>query len=188
MLLQGWQFSSSCPVLGPLLTCPTTAVLYPGDTAQDLDLLAREVATAPTTLLILDGTWHQARKIWTGSPCLHGVRRVKLCLSSESEYVVRSQPRAGCLSTLECAAHSLARLEGRPEVVDQLLAPLRAMCNSQIHHGGRQGHPSTFVTENNQYRKRKQRYTAGHTTDDSKDLSLQIELEETGDLELACVS
>ena len=144
--------------------------------------------TAPTTLLILDGTWHQARKIWTGSPCLHGVRRVKLCLSSESEYVVRSQPRAGCLSTLECAAHSLARLEGRPEVVDQLLAPLRAMCNSQIHHGGRQGHPSTFVTENNQYRKRKPRYTAGHTTDDSKDLSLQIELEETGDLELACVS
>ena len=114
--LQGRQFSSSCPVLGPLLSSPTTAVLYPGDTAEDLDLLPRQGTSTPTTLLILDGTWHQARKIWTSSPSLHGLRRVKLCLSSESEYVVRSQPRSGCLSTLECAAHSLARLEGRPEV------------------------------------------------------------------------
>ena len=74
------------------------------------------------------------------------------------------------------------------QVVDQLLSPLRAMCNSQIHHGGRQGHPSTFVQENNQFRKRKPQYTAGHITENIKDPSLQKELEETGDLELDCVS
>ena len=84
-----------------------------------------------------------------------------VCVTSPSEYIVRTQPSLGCLSTLEAAAHSLAALEARPEIVEQLVAPLVAMCNTQIRHGA-VTHDSkdikTIKLENSAYEKRKPQF------------------------------
>lgn len=158
---QGHTFPGSCPALSSLLDSPHTLVLYPGPGSQDLDTLQGEDQGEGRNVIILDGTWDQARKIWNANPALHKVRRVSLSLQSPSEYVVRTQPMVGCLSTLETAAHTVARLEGRMEIVEPLLGPLRAMCNIQIHRGRGSGEAATFLQENREYVKRKPQYRDG---------------------------
>ena len=82
-------------------------------------------------------------------------------MSTPSEYIVRTQPSLGCISTLEAAAHSLAALEARPDIVETLVAPLVAMCNTQIRHGA-VTHDSkdikTIKLENSAYEKRKPQF------------------------------
>ena len=85
-----------------------------------------------------------------------------MSLSTPSEYVVRTQPSVGCLSTLEAGAHCLALLEDRPDIIDPLLAPLVAMCSVQINHGA-VVHESrdikTVQNNNRHYQKRKPQYS-----------------------------
>ena len=99
--------------------------------------------------------------MYNSSPCLQRLRKVSLTVTAPSEYVVRTQPRVGCLSTLEAGAHSLAILEDRPEIVQPLLAPLVAMCNVQINHGAVLHHSKdikTVQSMNRQYQKRKPQF------------------------------
>jgi len=154
-LLQGEAFS-----LASLPLTPTSYMVYPGEGATDLrDLvLEGQEGEGEVTLVFLDGTWRQAGAMWRRSPSLHHLPRVRLGEVGPSEYVVRSQPIQGGLSTLEAAAHSLALLEGRPEVVGALLRPLRALCNLQIHHGRLGPSPATYREENLRYCKRKPQY------------------------------
>ena len=99
--------------------------------------------------------------IFSQNPSLQRLRKVHVSVSAPSEYIVRTQPAAGCLSTLEAAAHSLAVLEARPDIVEPLVAPLVAMCNIQIRHGA-VAHESrdikTTRLENSQYQKRKPQF------------------------------
>lgn len=95
------------------------------------------------------------------NPAIQRLRKVTVSVSTPSEYIVRTQPSSGCLSTLEAAAHSLAALEARPEIVESLVAPLVAMCNTQIRHGA-VTHDSQDIksikVENSEYQKRKPQY------------------------------
>lgn len=52
-----------------------------------------------------------------------------------SEYVIRSQPTEGCLSTLETAAEALSLVEESSAYKDVLLQPLKALCDFQLDHG-----------------------------------------------------
>ena len=54
----------------------------------------------------------QARKLYSRNPALQQLARVTVT-AGPSQYLVRTQPRPGCLSTLEAGAHSLAALEVR---------------------------------------------------------------------------
>lgn len=111
-----------------------------------------------TVLVLLDGTWDQARKMFARSPLLQNLPRVFLSLDIPSEYVVRTQPMRGCISTLEAGAHSLAMMEGRPEVVEALLGPLRAMCRQQINHGAVLHEDKKAKQANMEFVKRKPQY------------------------------
>jgi DTW domain-containing protein YfiP len=143
-VFQGKAFPGASSALAERLGACDTFVLYPGETAVPVESLAEGEARRVGTLVLLDGTWEQARKMWRASPALHLLPRLRLSVEGPSEYVVRSQPAAGCLSTLEAAAHALAALEGRPELPELLLRPLRAMCNVQIHHGAGRSDPALF--------------------------------------------
>jgi DTW domain-containing protein YfiP len=108
--------------VGALLADPShlPVLLYPGREALNLSetrepdgtpkprFAALEGALARKTLLvvILDATWSGARKMLRLSPRLQALDRIMFTPSAMSRYVIKQQPQAGCLSTLE-AVHEL---------------------------------------------------------------------------------
>jgi DTW domain-containing protein YfiP len=78
---------------------------------------------------------------------------VKLLLEGTSEYVIRTQPTDGCLSTLETAAQALALVEGSNEILEILLRPMKALCLFQLNHGAVTHQSIEFRTKHNMYPK-----------------------------------
>lgn len=62
------------------------------------------------------------------SPLLGKLKTCKLVGVAVSEYVVRTQPTEGCLSTLESAAISLGIIEDKPWLKEALVGPLHYLC------------------------------------------------------------
>jgi DTW domain-containing protein len=74
-------------------------------------------------VILLDGTWSQAKALWWRNPWMLKCRRVLLNPSRPSRYgKLRREPRSDGLSTLESAAMLLSRLERRGEIETTLLA------------------------------------------------------------------
>jgi len=79
-------------------------------------------------LIVLDGTWSQAKTLWWRNPWLLKCRRLVLMPEHPSAYgKLRREPRRDSLSTLESAALALSALEGDPALYDRLTAPLRKL-------------------------------------------------------------
>lgn len=75
-------------------------------------------------IILLDGTWAQAKTLWWRNAWLLKCRRIVLNPKVRSLYgQARKEPRRESLSTLESGALLLSRLENRPELFDQALAP-----------------------------------------------------------------
>lgn len=75
-------------------------------------------------IILLDGTWSQAKTLWWRNAWLLKCPRIVLNPKVRSLYgQARKEPRRESLSTLESAALLLARLEDRPEIFDTALAP-----------------------------------------------------------------
>jgi DTW domain-containing protein YfiP len=85
-------------------------------------------------LIVLDGTWSQAKALWWRNPWLLKCRRIVLGPKEASRYGgLRREPRRDGLSTIEATAMLLAKLEARPEIetalhasFERLLAKYRA--------------------------------------------------------------
>jgi DTW domain-containing protein YfiP len=74
-------------------------------------------------VVLLDGSWSQAKALWWRNPWMLKCRRILLNPSRPSRYgKLRREPRSDGLSTIESAAMLLSRLEGRAEIEDSLLA------------------------------------------------------------------
>jgi DTW domain-containing protein YfiP len=92
-------------------------VLYPGRGSVDLSAAPREelsrLAPAGKRLLVfvIDGTWATARRTMRLSTNLSRLPRVCFSPRRESQFKVRKQPAAHCLSTLE-AIHEMIELLG----------------------------------------------------------------------------
>ena len=71
------------PELMTVLESPNTLLLYPGDDAVDIVDLP---AGIPYNLLLLDGTWAQAKGIYTQNPALRKLKKVFL-FSCPIEYL-----------------------------------------------------------------------------------------------------
>lgn len=78
--------------------------------------------TAPVHLVVLDGTWPQARRMVQRISGLRGVRRLALAPPAHALVRLRRTRTAEEMSTLEAVAQALGFLEG-PAVA----APLRAL-------------------------------------------------------------
>ncbi len=107
----------------------TAALLYPGEGAIDV---LRNPPRTPVTLVVVDGTWAQAKKVLRQNPDLAALPRYAFTPPSPSEYRIRKEPSAECVSTIEALAHVLGALEGDAGRFQGLLAPFRAMVDSQI--------------------------------------------------------
>lgn len=81
-------------------------------------------------IVLLDGSWSQAKTLWWRNPWLLKCRRLVLGPRRPSRYgKVRREPRRDALSTLEAAALVVSRRDGRPEIeaaLDQTFTRLLA--------------------------------------------------------------
>jgi len=79
-------------------------------------------------IVLLDGTWSQAKTLWWRNPWLLKLQRLVLNPPRPARLgQVRREPRREALSTLEAAALVLRQLERGPEAADALMATLERL-------------------------------------------------------------
>jgi hypothetical protein len=128
----GVDFSRDAHVQRMLVDDEHPAILlYPGDGARDLSEVP---TTRPVTLVVIDGTWHQARSLLRKNPALSRLPRYAFRPERPSEYRIRREPRADYVSTIEALISALGTLEGNPERFEAMLAPFRAMVENQLRY------------------------------------------------------
>jgi DTW domain-containing protein YfiP len=90
-----------------------------GNAVDHQDSALREIEG----IILLDGTWSQAKTLWWRNAWMLKCKRVVLAPKRASRYgKLRREPRSDGLSTIEAAAMLLARLERRPEIETALHA------------------------------------------------------------------
>jgi len=109
---------------------PDTALLYPADGAADLASLPD--GAKPGCLLVLDGTWHHARRLYLDNPWLRRLPAVRLAPSVPSRYRIRQQAREHHLSTIESIVAALRILEPETPGIDGLLDVFDSMIEEQV--------------------------------------------------------
>jgi len=141
----GLSWPSLSKALGqPVENASHWAVLYLGSArAADLEAEAKIVALTRKSevaenqrailgklegIVLLDGTWSQAKALWWRNPWMLKCQRVILNPSRPSRYGrLRKEPRKDGLSTIEAAATMLAGLERRPDIAETLYASFERM-------------------------------------------------------------
>ncbi|HLX15725.1 MAG TPA: tRNA-uridine aminocarboxypropyltransferase [Bradyrhizobium sp.] len=79
-------------------------------------------------IVLLDGTWSQAKALWWRNAWMLKCQRVILGPLLPSRYgKLRREPRRDGLSTIEAAAMLLSRLEKRPEIAEAMHASFERM-------------------------------------------------------------
>lgn len=141
----GLSWPSLSKALGRPVHDPSRwAVLYLGsskvaDLETDRDIVAidrkgqlepnqRAILADIEGIVLLDGTWSQAKALWWRNAWMLKCQRVILGPKQPSRYgKLRKEPRGDGLATIEAAAMLLGALEKRPDVADTLNASFERM-------------------------------------------------------------
>ena len=140
----GLSWPSLSKALGRTIDPQDWAVLYLGsaklaDLATERDLVAidrkgeieehqRQILKDIEGVVLLDGTWSQAKALWWRNAWMLKCRRIILGPKQPSRYgKLRKEPRSDGLSTIEAAGMVLSRLEGRAEIETELNATFQRM-------------------------------------------------------------
>ena len=134
----GLSWPSLSKALGRPVDDPSRwAVLYLGsakvaDLGTDRDIVAinrkgeiednqRAILKDIEGIVLLDGTWSQAKALWWRNAWMLKCQRIILGPARPSRYgKLRREPRGDGLSTIEAAAMLLAGLEKRPDIAERL--------------------------------------------------------------------
>jgi DTW domain-containing protein YfiP len=140
----GLSWPSLSRALGRSVDPQDWAILYLGsakvaDLATERDVVAidrkgeiednqRAILKDIEGIVLLDGTWSQAKALWWRNAWMLKCRRIILGPAQPSLYgKLRKEPRRDGLSTIEAAGMVLSRLEGRPEIETTLNSTFRRM-------------------------------------------------------------
>jgi tRNA-uridine aminocarboxypropyltransferase len=140
----GLSWPSLSKIMGRTVDPSRWAVLYLGsakvadlDNDQDIVVLDRKgepeehqrgMLREIEGVVLLDGTWSQAKALWWRNAWMLKCRRVILGPSRPSLYgKLRREPRRDGLSTIEAAAMLISRLEQRPEIETTLHNSFQAL-------------------------------------------------------------
>jgi DTW domain-containing protein YfiP len=104
-------------------------LLSPGPTAKDI---LKDPPIGPVTLVVVDGTWSQAKSVVRDNPCLQDLPRYAFASPEPSQYRIRKEPKVEYVSTIEALMHVLGVLEGDPAKFRALLDPLNTMVDKQL--------------------------------------------------------
>lgn len=126
------------PRLEAVCALPGTAVLFPSESATDVDALE----APPPHLIVVDGTWANAKKVVEGCPLLSTLPRLKFRPERPGNYRIRKEPAEHCLATIEAVAHVLERLERAPGRFTPMLSVFDAMVETQLDFIGANGRQS----------------------------------------------
>ncbi|NXE80012.1 DTWD2 protein, partial [Cochlearius cochlearius] len=152
-ILVGRRFSEDrYPELATVCRNPNTLILYPGAAATNLEEVA-VMSSSPSVMIIIDGTWSQAKDIFYKNSLFQLPKQVQLKTNISSQYVIRTQPTNTCLSTLECAAVALTIMEKNKSIQETILRPLQALCSFQLQHGAQIHHSKEHLLKNGLYDK-----------------------------------
>jgi hypothetical protein len=83
-------------------------------------------------LVVIDGTWHQARALFRDHAWLRELPRYRLAPSEPSRYRIRREPAAHCISTIEAIVQALAVLEPELTGTEQLLTAFDGLIDDQL--------------------------------------------------------
>ena len=115
-------------------------VLYPGETSVAHTEVAQKLEKDERIrVILLDGTWKKAYKMWLLSKNLHALPLVRLPENLQGNYRIRKAPSDNSLSTVEAGYHILSLLE--PE---QDFSPLVEAFNQMIEFQIKQMPPGVF--------------------------------------------
>ena len=136
-LHEGIDFRSHARVQ-EIIAAPGTTVLFPGEGA-----LAPEALThAPTCLLVIDGTWPQARKLFALNPALQALPRIGFVPRKPGNYRIRREPADHCMATIEAVVEVLALLERDDQKFAPLIRTFDQMIDRQIAHAAARSEPA----------------------------------------------
>jgi DTW domain-containing protein YfiP len=108
-----------------------TYLLFPGADALDL---AEARPEGPITLVVVDGTWWQARKLLKRNAALRALPQLRFTPPAPSNYRIRREPADHCVATVEALALVLGALEEDPARFASLLRPFEQMIDTQLHY------------------------------------------------------
>ncbi|XP_068652646.1 uncharacterized protein [Aristolochia californica] len=107
---------------------PGSALLFPSEKSVSLENIEFNVKH----LIVLDGTWAKAKRMYHENPWLKLLPHLKLDSKEVSLYSeVRHQPKAGCLSTIESIVCALKGLGEDSKGLDDLLDVFKSMVGDQ---------------------------------------------------------
>ncbi|GIU16092.1 MULTISPECIES: DTW domain-containing protein [unclassified Shewanella] len=118
-----------------------TALLFPEDDTDDTQVSSEQsmnkiqqlsqrehkFKSLPKTLVILDATWQEARKMLRQSPYLKTAKTFSLTHSPESQFNLRRNQIEGGLCTIECIIE-LFKLANKQDEAERLNAAFKAFC------------------------------------------------------------
>lgn len=119
-LIEGVDFSQTEAL------SPPAVVLFPMPGAGDV----RELRGTHPHVVVIDGTWSQAKKMWKDNPRLRALPAYGLTPKRPGNYRIRKEPAAHCLATIEAVGELLEILEDKDPA--QLLAPFNWMVEQQL--------------------------------------------------------
>lgn len=114
-------------------------LIFPGEDARLMNLekirlnLDENIGEAKITLILIDGTWRQAKRIYRENKWLKSLPKFSFEVGKYcSNYKIRKEPEVGFLSTLEALVYSVREASQNQEWGAQLLLLLQKMVDNQL--------------------------------------------------------
>ncbi len=108
-------------------------LLFPDEEAVPITTVATSEAT---TLVVLDATWRQVRRMIRKTPLLRRMKKVRLPEGRPSEFAARRQFSPERLCTAEAVARALEAL-GEHEAASAVMAPFESYVSACLRERGR---------------------------------------------------
>jgi DTW domain-containing protein YfiP len=110
----------------------STGLLYPGESSIALE--EADPSELPDHLVVLDGTWAHAHKLYDNNAWLRALPHYGLSPSEPSRYRIRAEPKANCLSTVESIVAALQIIEPETPGLAELVGVFDSMIDDQIRY------------------------------------------------------
>ena len=127
-LVHGLRFDGTKVIEDLLQRKSRVGILFPSATAKELS----EAPADLETLVIIDGTWREARKMIYLSPSLLEFPHYAFVPEKPSNYRIRKEPKENFISTIEATVTALRILDRDPAKYQELLDLFDRMVDRQV--------------------------------------------------------